>query len=193
LEFGIWNLEFGIVYMLIQHFQMLANYNTITNRKLYEVCSQLSDVERKRTRQAFFKSIHGTLNHIMVGDSFACLARKAHATRTAERIWMGRFEGKQMPSTNLDAILYEDFDELRSVRVLEDERIEVFMSKLNQDFFTKTISYVNNQGKLHTDSPNLLLAHFFNHQTHHRGQIHDMLTQTEIAPPVLDMHRVIRP
>ncbi|KAB8334655.1 damage-inducible protein DinB [Scytonema tolypothrichoides VB-61278] len=163
--------------MLIQHFQMLANYNTITNRKLYEVCSQLSDVERKRTRQAFFKSIHGTLNHIMVGD----------------RIWMGRFESKQMPSTNLDAILYEDFDELRSVRVLEDERIEAFMSKLNQNFLTKTISYVNNQGKLHTDPANLLLAHFFNHQTHHRGQIHDMLSQTEIAPPVLDMHRIIRP
>ncbi|MBW4627413.1 MAG: DinB family protein [Brasilonema octagenarum HA4186-MV1] len=163
--------------MLIQHFQMLANYNTLANRKVYEVCSQLSDVERKRIRPAFFKSIHGTLNHIMVGD----------------RIWMGRFEGKQMPSTNLDAILYEDFDELRSVRVLEDERIEAFMSKLNQDFFTKTISYVNNQGKLHNDPPNLLLAHFFNHQTHHRGQIHDMLTQTEIAPPVLDMHRIIRP
>lgn len=163
--------------MLIQHFQMLANYNTITNRKLYEVCSQLSDVERKRIRQAFFKSIHGTLNHIMVGDC----------------IWMGRFEGKQMPSTNLDAILYEDFDELRSVRVLEDQRIEAFMSQLNQDFLTKTISYVNNQGKLHTDPPNLLLAHFFNHQTHHRGQIHDMLSQTEIAPPVLDMHRILRP
>lgn len=163
--------------MLIQHFQMLANYNTITNRKVYEVCSQLSDVERKRIRQAFFKSIHGTLNHIMVGD----------------RIWMGRFEGKQMPSTNLDAILYDDFDELRSVRVLEDERIEAFMSKLNQDFLTKTMSNVNNQGKLYTDPANLLLAHFFNHQTHHRGQIHDMLTQTEIAPPVLDMHRILRP
>ncbi|MBW4593305.1 MAG: DinB family protein [Brasilonema angustatum HA4187-MV1] len=163
--------------MLIQHFQMLANYNTLANRKVYEVCSQLSDVERKRIRQAFFKSIHGTLNHIMVGD----------------RIWMGRFEGKQMPSTNLDAILYGDFDELRSVRVLEDERIEAFMSKLSQDFLTKTISYVNSQGKLYTDPPNLLLAHFFNHQTHHRGQIHDMLTQTEIAPPVLDMHRILRP
>ncbi|MGH7999766.1 MAG: DinB family protein [Brasilonema sp.] len=163
--------------MLIQHFQMLANYNTLANQKLYEVCSQLSDVERKRIRPAFFKSIHGTLNHIMVGDS----------------IWMGRFQNKQIPSTGLDAILYEDFDELRSVRVLEDERIEAFMSGLSQDFLTETISYVNNQGKLHTDPANLLLAHFFNHQTHHRGQIHDMLTQTEIVPPVLDMHRIIRP
>ncbi|WP_017318217.1 DinB family protein [Mastigocladopsis repens] len=163
--------------MLIQHFQMLARYNTLANQKLYEVCSQLSDAERKRIRPAFFKSIHGTLNHIMLGD----------------RIWMGRFEGKQMPSTGLDAILYDNFDELWKTRVLEDEKIEAFVSGLKQDFVTKTISYVNNAGKLYNDPANLLLAHFFNHQTHHRGQIHDMLTQTEIAPPSLDMHRVIRP
>jgi uncharacterized damage-inducible protein DinB len=156
---------------------MMARYNTLANRKLYEACSQLTDEERKRIRPAFFKSIHGTLNHIMVGD----------------RIWMGRFEGKQMPSTNLDAILYEEFDELQQVRVIEDERIEAWMSGLNEDFLSKTISYVNNQGNQHTDPVNLLLAHFFNHQTHHRGQIHDLLSQTEIPPPSLDMHRILRP
>ena len=163
--------------MLIQNFQMLARYNTLANRKLYDVCSQLSEEELKQTRPAFFKSIHGTLNHILVGD----------------RIWMGRFTGKEMPSTGLDAILYDDFAELREIRVLEDEQIENFMSNLNQDFLTGTISYVNNQNKVYSDPVNLLLSHFFNHQTHHRGQIHDMLTQTEIAPPVLDMHRVLRP
>ena len=163
--------------MLIQNFQMLARYNTLANRKLYDVCSQLSEEELKQTRPAFFKSIHGTLNHILVGD----------------RIWMGRFTGKEMSSTGLDAILYDDFAELREIRVLEDEQIENFMSNLNQDFLTGTISYVNNQNKVYSDPVNLLLSHFLNHQTHHRGQIHDMLTQTEIAPPVLDMHRVLRP
>ncbi|MBP5977949.1 hypothetical protein HW132_35965 [Brasilonema sp. CT11] len=69
-----------------------------------------------------------------------------------DKIWIGRFEGKQMPSTNLDAIVYEDFNELRSVRVLEDQRIEVFMSELSQHFFTKTMSYVNTQGKLYTSN-----------------------------------------
>jgi uncharacterized damage-inducible protein DinB len=156
---------------------MLARYNTLANRRVYEVCSQLSDAERKRIRPAFFKSIHGTLNHMMVGD----------------RIWMSRFQGQQVPSTGLDALLYENFEELREIRVLEDERIEAFISELNEDFLSGTISYVNSQGKLYNDPANLLLAHFFNHQTHHRGQIHDMLTQTEIAPPVLDMHRVLRP
>lgn len=163
--------------MLKQHFQMLANYNTLANRKLYEVCSQLSDAQRKQIRPAFFKSIHGTLNHIMIGD----------------RIWMGRFKGQEMSSTGLDAILYHDFEILQKVRGLEDKNIEVFVSNLNEDFFSKTISYVNNQGKAYKDPMALLLGHFFNHQTHHRGQIHDMLTQTEIAPPVLDMHRILRP
>ncbi len=162
--------------MLIKHFQMLARYNKLANRKLYE-CAQLSDVERKRTRSAFFKSIHATLNHIMVGDS----------------IWLNRFEGKQIPSTKLEAILYEDFDELQKARVAEDERIETFAANLTEEFLDSTIGYVNNAGKTCADPTDLLVAHFFNHQTHHRGQIHDMITQTEIAPPSLDMHRIIRP
>jgi len=163
--------------MLKQHFQMLASYNTLANRKLYEVCSQLSDAQRKQIRPAFFKSIHGTLNHIMIGD----------------RIWMGRFKGQEMSSTGLDAILYRDFEMLQKMRELEDKTIEVFVSNLSEGFFSNTITYVNNQGKAYKDPAQLLLAHFFNHQTHHRGQIHDMLTQTEIAPPVLDMHRILRP
>ena len=163
--------------MLVQHFQMSAKYNTLANHRLYEVCSQLTDAERKQIRPAFFHSIYGTLNHIMVGD----------------RIWMGRFTGKTMPSTGLDAILYDDFSQLWDARVREDERIEAFISGLNEDFLGGTIDYINNQGKHYHDPINLLLAHFFNHQTHHRGQIHDMLTQTRISPPVLDLHRVLLP
>jgi uncharacterized damage-inducible protein DinB len=156
---------------------MLARYNTLANHRLYEVCAQLSDAERKRIRPAFFKSIHGTLNHIMVGD----------------RIWMTRFKGGNIASTGLNAILYEDFDQLWEARVLEDERIETFISNLNEEFLSGRIEYRNNQGNIYADPTNLLMAHFFNHQTHHRGQIHDLLTQTEIAPPVLDMHRILRP
>ena len=163
--------------MLKQHFQMLARYNTLANRKLYEVCSQLSDAQRKQIRPAFFKSIHGTLNHIMIGD----------------RIWMGRFKGQEMPYTQLDAILYHDFEILQKARIIEDKNIEAFISNAREDFFGNTISYANNQGKVYSDSTELLIAHFFNHQTHHRGQIHDMLTQTEIEPPALGMHRILRP
>lgn len=156
---------------------MLAQYNTLANRRVYDACAELNDIDRKCLRPAFFKSIHGTLNHIIVGD----------------RIWLARFEGKEVPSTGLDAILYQDFNQLVAARSLADIRIETFAAELGEEFLTRTIQYVNNQGNLLIDPVSLLLAHFFNHQTHHRGQIHDMLTQTSVGTPVLDMHRVIRP
>lgn len=162
---------------LISHFQMLARYNRLANEKLYDACAQLDDRDRKQIRPAFFQSIHGTLNHIMVGD----------------RIWMTRFEGGEIPSTGLDAILYEDFVQLREVRRSEDARIESFTSSIDSEFLSQTIRYKNNAGNIHEDPVTLLLAHLFNHQTHHRGQIHDMITQTNVRPPSLDMHRIIRP
>lgn len=162
---------------LIRNFQTLARYNRLANQRLYDVCAELGDAERKRVRPAFFKSIHGTLNHIMVGD----------------RVWLARFEGGEAPSAALDAILYDDFGALREAREAEDARIDRFAAGLTEDFLSSSIRYVNNEGRQFDDPNDLLVAHFFNHQTHHRGQVHDMLTQTDAAPPVLDMHRVIRP
>ena len=162
---------------LVRNFRMLVRYNALANRRLYEACACLSDAERKKRRPAFFGSIHGTLNHLMVGD----------------RIWLARFSGEEVPSTNLDAILYEDFGELREAREEEDSRIEAFAAGIDERFLKGTIRYVNNEGRTLEDPVELLAAHFFNHQTHHRGQVHDMFTQTEVPPPVLDLHRVIRP
>jgi uncharacterized damage-inducible protein DinB len=162
---------------LVRNFRMLATYSGLANRRLYEACARLPDPERKKRRPAFFGSIHGTLNHLMVGD----------------RSWLARFAGEETPSTNLDAILYEDFGELREAREEEDSRIEAFAAGLDELFLEGTIRYVNNEGRTLEDPVELLVAHFFNHQTHHRGQVHDMLTQTEVPPPVLDLHHVIRP
>ena len=91
---------------LSRHFRMLARYNLLANRRLYDACTRLTDGERKRQRLAFFGSIHGTLNHIMVGD----------------RIWLARFSGEEVPSKGLDAVLYEGFEELREAREREDAR-----------------------------------------------------------------------
>jgi len=170
---------------LIEHFQILARYNTLANRKLYAACSQLDDSERKQLRPAFFKSIHGTLNHILVGD------RRKAARKL--RIWLGRFAEAEVPSTGLDQILHEDSDQLQAARVQTDKQIEVFAANLTEAFLARSLSYRNHQGHLHCDPVSLAVAHFFNHQTHHRGQIHDLLSQTRIAPPSLDLHRVIRP
>jgi uncharacterized damage-inducible protein DinB len=166
-----------MTYDLTQHFRMLAAYNTLANERLYESCGALTDAELRRKRPAFFKSILGTLNHIMVGD----------------RIWLARFAGEEVPSTGLDAILYDDFEQLRAARIYEDTRIEDLFKTIDAAFLEGTIEYTNNEGRLFIDPVPLLLGHFFNHQTHHRGQIHDLLIQTDVSPPVLDMHRVIHP
>jgi uncharacterized damage-inducible protein DinB len=166
-----------MTYDLTKHFRMLATYNTLANERLYETCATLTDTELRKKRPAFFKSIHGTLNHIMVGD----------------RIWLARFAGEEVPSIGLDAILYDSFEQLHAARIFEDARIEDFVTTIDAEFLESTIEYTNNEGRVFVDPVPLLLSHFFNHQTHHRGQIHDMLTQTEVAPPALDMHRVIHP
>jgi uncharacterized damage-inducible protein DinB len=95
---------------LIAHFQLLARYNILANQRIYSACAELTDAERKQIRPAFFKSIHNTLNHIMVGD----------------RLWMTRFSGDEITSTGLDTILYEDFDQLWENRQIEDTKIEDF-------------------------------------------------------------------
>lgn len=162
---------------LLCHFQMLSGYNRLANRRLYDSCARLTDGERRAQRQAFFGSIHGTLNHLMVGD----------------RIWLARFSGEEVPSTGLDAILYEGFEELWEAREREDVRIEEFVADMDEAFLGGTIRYENNEGRTLEDPVNLLLPHFFNHQTHHRGQVHGMLSHTTVPPPVLDLHRIIRP
>lgn len=161
----------------ISHFQTLARYNALANRILYDACAQLPDAERKRERPAFFRSIHGTLNHIMVGD----------------RIWLERFEGGQASSGGLDAILYEDFEALRAAREAEDRRVQNFAAGLTESFLAGAITYRNNAGLVYEDPARLLVAHFFNHQTHHRGQVPGLLSQTQVPPPSLDMHRVLKP
>ncbi len=161
----------------MQPFETLALYNRLANERLYEACAALSDEERRRDRKAFFGSIHATLNHIMVGD----------------RIWLARFESCEVPSTGLNAELYSDFAELAAARRIEDARIEAFAARLTPDDTSGNISYVNNEGRALEDPKGLLLFHLFNHQTHHRGQIHDMLCQAGHRGLVLDMHRVIRP
>ncbi len=162
---------------LRDHFHRFAVYNRLANQRLYDACAELSDAAYREIRPAYFRSIHGTLNHILVGD----------------RLWLARFEGRPAEGLSLDAILYEDFGDLRRAREEEDRRLEAFMCALDDDRLMSDLCYVNSEGKTYRDPFVILLAHLFNHQTHHRGQVHDMLMQTEVPPPSLDMHRLLNP
>jgi len=156
---------------------MLARYNRIANERLYSACADLNDAAYRMQRPGSFGSIHGLLNHIMLGD----------------RRWLGLFENGQRVTPPLNQILYDDFASLRSAREREDARIERFFPDLDDTFWGRSFPYTNNQGKDYVETAHVACSHLFNHQTHHRGQIHVMLSDAQGAPPALDLHRIINP
>jgi len=146
---------------MLARYRMFAGYNAWCNKRLYDTAAQVADTDYRTDRGAFFKSLHSTLNHLLVGD----------------RIWMRRFTGQGKAPPSLDAILHDDFARLRVARRTEDERISHYIGILSEDDLTKTIRYrtvVNPQDIEQVLAP--ALDHFFNHQTHHRGQAHAMLS-----------------
>ena len=98
-----------------QHFEMLAAYNRWVNQRLYAAAAELDDEEYRRDVRAFFTSLHGTLNHLLVTD----------------RIWMKRFSGLGDAPAALDAILFTDFEKLRQARIAEDWRISNWVANLS--------------------------------------------------------------
>ena len=151
--------------MLKAHFDELATYNRWANRRLYNDAASLSDEVRKRRAGLFFGSVHATLNHLLVADY----------------IWMRRFTGDGPQPERLNQILHEDFSDLLAAREREDERILSFVTGLVS--YDQTISYQNSSGKTFQQALGPALTHFFNHQTHHRGQVHAGLTIAGIREP----------
>jgi uncharacterized damage-inducible protein DinB len=157
--------------MTPDHFQTFARYNAWANDRLYAACAHLSDADFRASRQAFFGSILGTLNHILVGD----------------RAWLGRIEGVPSGITRLDEILFDDLAVLRQARVAEDERIRKLTESLDSESLSRDLEYRTVAGVEHRTPLVWVLSHMFNHQTHHRGQVHALLSQTTVKPPPLDL------
>jgi uncharacterized damage-inducible protein DinB len=154
------------------HFSMMAGYNAWANARLYEAAAGLSDAEYRADGGAFFKSVHGTLNHLLATD----------------RIWLRRFTREGEAPTRLDAILFEALDDLRAARVAEDRRIVDYVDALTDEDLAGAVSYRTITNPVTITQPLApALAHLFNHQTHHRGQAHGLLTGLGLAAPSLDL------
>jgi uncharacterized damage-inducible protein DinB len=158
------------------HFQRMAAYNRWANARLYEAVGKLSTEAFAAPRSGFFPSLLKTLNHILVGDT----------------VWMGRLDGTGSSVTSLDQILHAELAALRTARAAMDARIVAFVdavapARLEQDLVYRTVA-----GDPMTTQVGQVLAHFFNHQTHHRGQAHAMLSSTDVAPPSLDLILFLR-
>lgn len=142
-------------------YQMFAGYNAWCNERLYAAAATLSDADYRADRGAFFKSVHGTLNHLLVAD----------------RIWMRRFTGVGEQPPSLDAILFDDLPALTAARVSQDTLISRYIARLSDEDLNGILRYrtvVKPQTIEQALAP--ALDHFFNHQTHHRGQAHALLT-----------------
>jgi len=153
------------------YFRQLSRYNAWANERIYAACAKLSDEERKRRRPSFFGSIHRTLNHILVGD----------------RIWLSRLDGKPHGVTSLDQELYGDFEELRHARKAEDARLSAVVGGYKDEDLKRVLAYRSMAGDARSVPMVQVLGHIFNHQTHHRGQIHGLISDTPVAPPSLDL------
>ena len=150
----------------------MARYNRWQNRSIYGAAGTLADAQRKANRGAFFGSIHGTLNHLLLADS----------------VWIGRFEGKPFAFTSLDQELYSSFDELRAQRTQLDERIRRWADGLTDAALEAKLPFTSAITKQsHTPTLWKIVAHFFNHQTHHRGQLTALLSQAHVDYGVTDL------
>jgi uncharacterized damage-inducible protein DinB len=141
----------------------MASYNAEMNRRLYDAAARLSDAERRRDRGAFWGSIHGTFSHLLWGD----------------RTWMSRFGVGTKPDITVKQSpdWMPDFDTLRAARIETDARISEWAADIDTAWLAEELVWYSGASQREMRKQRaLLVTHFFNHQTHHRGQAHAMIT-----------------
>jgi uncharacterized damage-inducible protein DinB len=160
------------------HFAMFAAYNAWANRTLYAAASELTEDELVADKGAFFGSVLRTLNHLLVAD----------------RVWMHRMSGEGMLPTALDQLLYPRFPDLKEAREAEDARIIAFIDGLDEARLSGSISFtpVGKTEPVISQRLHSTLSHVFNHQTHHRGQCHAILTALGKPSLTLDLVYYLR-
>jgi uncharacterized damage-inducible protein DinB len=152
---------------------MFALYNRWANERLYGCAAQVTPAALAADRGAFFGSLLGTLNHLLVTD----------------RLWISRLEGDSPRGTRLNELLHEDFEELSAARRSQDRKIIAFVHDLSEERLAQPLDYATTSGVRYSQPIHQVLAHLFNHQTHHRGQAHHLigLALGREKAPVLDL------
>jgi uncharacterized damage-inducible protein DinB len=160
----------------------LAAYNAEMNRRIYAAAAQLPAEIRSADQGAFFGSVLATLNHLLWAD----------------QMWMSRFDGWAKPAgsggdpENLNR--FEDFDTLTAERIRADAGIVAWAERVTQDWLDGQLAWYSGLAKTERTAPTgYLVMHMFNHQTHHRGQVHALLTRSHLDPGVTDLWLVVPP
>lgn len=178
------------------NFKLLSDYNTWMNTKLYDAAATLSAAELVADKGAFFGSILGTLNHIVVADTvwlqrFAQPASSLQSPRQLEP-HAALASICQLPTpTSLNALLFADLTELRQRRMTLDAAISSWVAVLSDVDLAQNVQYGNMKGTPQCKPLDSLLLHFFNHQTHHRGQASTLLFQSGVDIGETDLRALI--
>ena len=167
----------------LEHIRLMARYNRWFNERLYEAAAKVPAADRFTDHRAFFGSIGGTLNHLVVTDSIwlrrFMTTTSATALRQADD-WLPR-------PVRLNQLLFPDWQELSAMRVRIDGLIEQWVAGLQPADLDEVVSYSNSRGEAHRRLLGHLMSHHFNHQTHHRGQVTTLLSQADIDPGITDL------
>jgi uncharacterized damage-inducible protein DinB len=159
----------------LAYVQRMARYNRWQNQSLYGAADALADDERRRERGAFFGSIHKTLSHLLWAD----------------RIWMSRFTPDvAAPAGGIPGSVaaYPEWEVLKRERSAFDATVIGWADALDPHWLASDLTWYSGAAKRELTQPKWqLVMHMFNHQTHHRGQVHCMLTQAGGKPADTDL------
>jgi uncharacterized damage-inducible protein DinB len=158
---------------LAEHLRAMARNNAWANHRLLEACAQLSEEEYRARRTSFFPTIELTLNHILSVDWYYL-----DALDNGGRRWRELYALRDVPC--------ESFAELRREQDTADRRLVAFCDRLRDDRLDAIVSLNRPDGRVYPERTQDVLAHLFQHDIHHRGQVHAMLAGTAVAPPQLD-------
>jgi len=154
---------------LEEHFRSMARNNRWSNHRLHGACARLGELEARRDCGAFFRSIHGTLNHILLID----------------RWYLGRLQGRELAWTSHAEELYRERAPLARAQADSDRELISFCDALEAGDLEREVE-TGAPGHRYRDPVHAVLAHLFLHQIHHRGQVHQMLSSAGVEPPQLD-------
>jgi uncharacterized damage-inducible protein DinB len=174
------------------NYRFLAKYNCWMNQRLYEACDALTDEVRKQERGAFFGSLHRTLNHLVVADQI-WLRRFAQCGLDHDIMFTSLDDAvlDLPPGSQLGTVLFDDWQALRAKREQLDAAIDAWVADMPVDYPQFVMAYSNTKGVERRHPVWQAMTHFFNHQTHHRGQATTLLMQTGVDVGVTDLIALI--
>ena len=170
--------------VLLENYRLMARYNRWMNGRLYDACGTLSENERKRQRGAFFGSLHHTLTHLVLADKMWLHRFATQATAFAA---LSASELALPEGADYSSDLHPDWHDLLQTRQSLDVTIESWLAHMHSDFLVSTMRYANTKGVQRAHPAWQAMTHFFNHQTHHRGQVTTLLMQAGVHPGVTDL------